>query len=71
MSPYNLNRRLTKQGIISNLFQTVLPRDNGPMLLLQKPSHPYFLPLVERTVVGLPQSFGKLLQGEFWLLQAD
>jgi hypothetical protein len=41
------------------------------MLLLEKPSHPYFLPLVEGTKVGLPHLFGKLLQGEFRLLQAD
>jgi len=41
------------------------------MLLLQKPSHPYFVPLVECTVLDLPQPFGKLLQGEFSLLQAD
>ena len=53
------------------LFQTVLSRDNGPMLPLETPSHPYFLPLVECTKVGLPHSFGKLLQGEFRLLQAD
>jgi len=41
------------------------------MLFLEEPSHPYFLPLVERTIVGLPHPFGKLLQGEFGLLQAD
>ena len=41
------------------------------MLLLEKPSHPYFLPLVERTKVGLPHPFGKLLQGESCLHQGD
>jgi len=41
------------------------------MLFLEEPSHPYFLLLVERTIVGLPHSFGKLLQGEFGLFQAD
>jgi len=41
------------------------------MLVLEKPSHPYFLPLVECPKVGLPHPFGKLLQGEFRLLQAD
>jgi len=59
------------QGSISNLFQSVLPPDNGPMLLLEKPRHPYCLPLVERTIVGLPHPFGKLLQGELRLLQAN
>jgi len=29
------------------------------MLFLEEPSHPYFLPLVERTIVGLPHPFGK------------
>jgi len=48
-----------------------LSPDNGPMLPLEKPSHPYFLPLVECTKVGLPHPFDKLLQGEFRLLQAD
>jgi hypothetical protein len=41
------------------------------MLLLEKRSHLYFLPLVEGTKVGLPHPFGKLLQGEFRLLQAN
>jgi len=65
------NCRLPVQGFISNLLEAVLPPDYGPMLLLQEPSHPYFLPLVERTIVGLPHPFGKFLQGEFSLLQAD
>jgi len=55
------NRRLPVLRSISKLFQTVLSRDNGPMLLLQKPSHPYVLPLVKWTKVGLPHPFGKLL----------
>jgi hypothetical protein len=53
------------------LVQMVLSRDNGLMLLLEKPSRPYFLPLLECTTVGLPHPFGKLLQGEFRLLQTD
>jgi len=65
------DRRLPVQGSIPNFFQPVLPLDNGPMHLLEKPCHPYFLPLVECTVVGLPHSFGKLLQGELHLLQAN
>jgi hypothetical protein len=49
----------------------VLSQDKGPMLLLEKPSHPYFLQVLERTKVGLPHPFVKMLQGEFWLLLAD
>ena len=56
---------------IPHLFQTVVSQDNGPILLLENPSRPYFLPLVERTKVRLPHPFGKLLQGEFCLRQAD
>jgi hypothetical protein len=41
------------------------------MLLLKKPDNPYILPLVERTKVGMPHPFGKLLQAEFRLFQAD
>ena len=63
--------RLPVQRSISNLFELVLPPDNEPMLLLEKPRHPYFLPLVECTKVGLPHPFGKLLQGELRLLQAN
>jgi hypothetical protein len=40
------------------------------MLLLKKPSHPYFVPLVAHTKVGLLHPFGKLLQGEFPLFYA-
>jgi len=59
------------QGSLWSLVPTVLPPDNGLILLVHKPRNPYFLPLVESTVVGLPHPFGKLLQWEFGLLQAD
>jgi len=65
------NRHFPVPRSISQPFQMVLSLDNGQMLFLQKPSHPYFLPLVEGTKVGLPHPFGKLLQGELRLLQAD
>jgi len=65
------NRNLPIQGSIALLFQTVLSRDNGQMLLLETPSHPYFLPLVEWCKVGLPHPLRKLLKGEFRWLQAD
>ena len=65
------NCHLPVQLSISLLFQTVLSRDSGLKLFLEKPSHPYFLPLVECTKVGMPHPFGKLLKGEFRLLQAD
>ena len=61
------NCRLPVQGSISQLFLMVLSPVNGQMLLLKKPCHSYFLPLVERTKVGLPHSFSELLQGEFHL----
>jgi hypothetical protein len=62
---------LPLQGPIVQLFQMGLSLDNRPMLLPNKPRHPYVLPLVERTNVGLPHAFGKLLQGVFRFLQAD
>ena len=65
------NHCLPVQGSISKLFQMVLSPDNGPILLLQQPSYSYFLSLVKCTKVGLPHPFGKLLQREFHLLQAD
>jgi len=65
------DRCLPVQGSILNLFQSVLPPDNRLMLLLKKSRHPYFLPLVECTAVGLPHPVGKLLQGELRLLQAN
>jgi hypothetical protein len=40
------------------------------MHFLHNLSHPYVLPLVECTVIGLTQSFSTLLQGEFNFLQA-
>jgi hypothetical protein len=63
------NLHLPVQGAISQLLQTVLSRDNGPMLLFEKLSHPYFLPLVECSKVGVPHSCGKLLHREFRSLQ--
>ena len=65
------NSCLPVLGSFSQLFRTVLSLDNGPMLPLKKPCHPFFLPLVEHTKVKLPHPFGKLLQGESLLLQAD
>jgi hypothetical protein len=58
------------QGSIPKLFEPVLPPDDRPMLFLVEPSHPSFLPLVERALVGLPLPFGKLLRKEFVLLLA-
>jgi len=65
------HRHLPVQGSIMTLFQSVLPPDNGRMLLVEKPHHPYFVPLVECTKVGLPHPFRKLLQEELCLLQAN
>jgi len=65
------NHHLPAQGPISQLFQTVLSKNNRPMVLLETPSHPYFLPPVAGTKVWLPHPFGKLLQAEFRLLQAN
>jgi hypothetical protein len=65
------HRHVPVQGSITQLFQTVLSADNGTMLLLEKPSYPYFLSLVDCSKVALPQPFRKLLQEEFRLLQAD
>jgi len=71
----NVSKQIHKGGLpvfwdFPNLNQMILPLTNGRMLLLQKPSHPYFLPLVERTEVGLLHPFGKIHR-EFVLLQAD
>jgi len=55
------NCHLPVQGSISQLFQTVLSWDNGPMLLLEIPSHPFFLPVVEGTKVGLPHPTAKCI----------
>ena len=65
------NRRLPVQGSISQPFRTVLSRDNGLMLPLQRPSYPSFLQLVEGTEVRLPHPCGKLLPGQLRLLQAE
>jgi len=62
---------LPMQRSFPNLFQSVLPPNIRPMLLFKKPHHPYCLPLVECTKVGLHHSFGILLQGELRLLQAN
>jgi len=59
------------QGSILNVLRTVLPLDNGPMLLFQKLNHPFFFPLVEHTIVSLPHPVSKLHPGEFRLVQAD
>jgi hypothetical protein len=65
------NRRLPMQGSTSLLFQMVLSQNYAPMLLVEKSSHPYYLPPVECTKVGLPHPFGILVQREFSFLRAD
>jgi hypothetical protein len=65
------NHCLPVLGSLSKHCQMVLSTDNGPILLLKKPSHPYLLSQVDSTNVELPHPFGKLLQGEFHLLQAE
>jgi hypothetical protein len=62
------NRHFAVHVIISQVFQTILSPNYGPMLPLQNPSHPYILPLSKGTKVGLPNPFGKLRQGQFCLL---
>lgn len=52
-------------------YATVLPPHHEPMLYLQEPSYPLYLPLVEHMVVGVPPPFGILREGEFGLLKAD
>jgi len=47
-------RRLPVQGSISLLIQTVLSWDNGPMLLLEKPSHHTLLHLLNAPMLGCP-----------------
>jgi hypothetical protein len=64
-------RRLPMQRSIWKIFHSVLPSYNGLLLFLAEPSHPYFLPLVESTLVDLPHQCGTLLQGKFSFLQAD
>jgi len=46
------------------LFEMVLPPHNTLMHFLNLHSHPYIVPLIEITIVGLPRPFGKLLKGE-------
>jgi len=53
------------------MLHVVRAQDNGIMLLLPKPSHSSFLPLIECAEVGLPNVCIKLRQAEFGLLQAD
>lgn len=65
------DRDLLVLGSIFNLAQLILYPDNGTKYLLQNPSLPYFLPLVEGTKIGLPNPFRKLLLGDFHSLQAD
>jgi len=62
---------LPVKGSILNLFQMVLPPDNRRMWHLQTPRHPYHLPCIECTVVGLPHPVGKFLGGEFRWLYTD
>jgi len=69
--PTIYNHHLPVLWSISQLTRMVLSLDHVPMLLLQFPSHPYFLPLVEGPKLGLLLLFGKLLQGEFHLFQPD
>jgi len=49
-------------GVHLAAVQKDLAPDNGPMLLLKKPSQPYFLPLVERTKVELPILLSNCIQ---------
>jgi hypothetical protein len=62
---------LPVKGSIFKLFQTDLPLDNGLMLSSKKPSHQYFVPLVEFTVVWLPHYVSKWLLEKFGLLQIE
>jgi len=48
-----------------------LPPDNDPMLSFEKPGHIYSLPVVKRTVVGLPPPFCEFIQGKFGVHQTD
>jgi hypothetical protein len=41
------------------------------MLLFEKPCHTYCVSLVQRNIVGLPPPFGKFLQRELHLRQAN
>jgi hypothetical protein len=70
-SSKNLQQPSPSAGVHLNAISNSSVLGNRPMLLLEKLSHPYFLPLVECTKIGLPHPFGKLLQGEFRLHRAD
>jgi hypothetical protein len=58
-------------GFIWQLCQKVLSRHNGRIHLVEEPSPLTLLPLVERTKVGLPHPFGKLVQGEIFSVQPN
>jgi len=51
-------------------FQSVVTLDIAPQLVFQKPRLSYFLPFVERTVIGLLYPFGNILYVEVrvWLV---
>lgn len=63
------NCNLWVQGSICKLCPTILPTHNTLILISSEPTFPHFLSLVECTNVGLPHLVGKLLQGEFSVLQ--
>jgi hypothetical protein len=65
------NHYLLVRGSTLQLFHAVLSPDNRLILLLKIPSHPPFLPLFDSILVVRLKSSGKLLQGDFRLLQAD
>jgi len=70
MLPKNLQPLSPSAGSIWKLFQMGLPPENRPMHFVEKPSHPLnFVPVVERTVVGMHHHVGKLDQGEFGVHQ--
>jgi len=70
-SPKNQQMPSRSAGVHLPTVSHSSSRHNGLTLLLEKPSHSYFVPLVECTKVGLPHPFGKLLQAVFRLLHAD
>jgi hypothetical protein len=71
MSPKNLQLLSPSAGVHLAAGSDGFVPGNEPMLLLENPSHPHFIPLVECSKVGLPHPFGKLLHGEVRLLQPD
>jgi len=52
-------------------FNRFCPRIMDRCYFWRNSCHPYLLPLVECIKVGLPHSFGKLLQGELHFLHTD